>query len=443
MTNSRSMTRRLILGLGSATLLVWISVPTIAALKLIDIINHLSDNLLEQSAKALEPVLMESRKGLPKSEYVWYIDSDPPSEAFWTYRYQIRNRKGDVLYYSASKEPFPDTPAREGFSQAANDRIYTLEKRDGNTLRLAEPLHLHDQSIDDGAVFIAAPILVCLPLGIALWWMVIRRSLAPIEVLREEIGSRDGSNLSPLGLIDLPAELIPIGASVDRLLERLRAALDAERESAANIAHELQTPIAGSLAQMQRLLAELPQGPAKARARGIEESLLNLGSRVGKLLQLARAESGIGIADIAVDLVRVVRLEIEDLGKKPEYAGRLILDVDGCLSLMRHVDIDACGIFLRNLIENALKHGLPDTAVTVSVRPDGTIAIANAGAVVSIPDLEEITERFSRGATRASGSGLGLHIATMVIERIGGSLELVSPARGREDGFEAIVRIPQ
>ncbi|TIX53362.1 MAG: ATP-binding protein, partial [Mesorhizobium sp.] len=46
-------------------------------------------------------------------------------------------------------------------------------------------------------------------------------------------------------------------------------------------------------------------------------------------------------------------------------------------------------------------------------------------------------------ATPAAGSGLGLHIANMVIQRIGGSLELASPARGRNDGFEAIIRIPQ
>ncbi|MDX2388430.1 two-component sensor histidine kinase [Sinorhizobium medicae] len=441
MMNSLSITGRLLLGLSGATLLFWISVPTIAALSLSKVVNEDSDYLLELTATSYENVMIDVLNGTYEAGNPGHI---PSFNRFRAYTMVVRNPAGDArIFPPAMGLPKRSPNLREGFSQTATDRIYTMRMADGNFIEVAEPLDIRRRLIRKRAVLSFLPLLVLLPVSIAIWWMVIRGSLAPIEGLRKEIGTRDGRNLSPLRLSDLPAELVPIAASADRLLERLRTALDAERESAANIAHELRTPIAGSLAQMQRLLAELPQGSAKARARGIEESLLNLGSRVGKLLQLARAESGIGIADIAADLVRAVRLESEDFGNKPEYAGRLILDVDGCLSLMRYVDIDACGIILRNLIENALKHGPPDTAVTVSVRPDGTIAIANAGAVVSIQDLEEITERFSRGATRASGSGLGLHIATMLIERIGGSLELVSPRRGREDGFEAIVRIPR
>ncbi|MEI8702925.1 sensor histidine kinase [Mesorhizobium sp. ISC15] len=110
---------------------------------------------------------------------------------------------------------------------------------------------------------------------------------------------------------------------------------------------------------------------------------------------------------------------------------------------MRKVDVDAFAILLRNLIENALTHGLPDTPARVSVRTDGTIAVANAGPVVPLRDLEAITKRFRRGATPAAGSGLGLHIADMVIKRIGGTLDFASPARGREDGFEAVIRIPR
>ncbi|TGS51826.1 response regulator receiver protein, partial [Mesorhizobium sp. M3A.F.Ca.ET.201.01.1.1] len=94
------------------------------------------------------------------------------------------------------------------------------------------------------------------------------------------------------------------------------------------------------------------------------------------------------MADHAIDLVRSVRLEIDDLRKKPQYAGRLHLNVDGCTTLMRKVDVDAFGILLRNLIENALIHGLPTVPTTVSVQTDGTIAIANAGPVVPLPDLE-------------------------------------------------------
>ncbi|TIN74336.1 MAG: HAMP domain-containing histidine kinase [Mesorhizobium sp.] len=447
MTNPRSITRRLILWLGGAMLLAWFSVVASAWFSLSKVSNELSDEFLELAAKKMEPTMIEVLKGKWDDDSIRNtLQSAPNFEKFWTYRYKLWKR-GKVILILGDVKPFPDAPLRKGFSQTVTDRVYTLEVQPGNFLQVAEPLHVRRQTVNSGRLhvfnFVLVSVVVILPFSIALLWFVIRRSLAPIEVLRQEIGLRDGGNLSLMGSSGLPAELAPIAASVDRLLERLQTTLDAEREFATNSAHELRTPIAGSLAQMQRLVVEIPQGPARTRARGIEKSLSSLGHLVEKLLQLARAESGIGIADHAIDLIEMVRLEIDDLGKKPQYAGRLILDVDNCPTLMRKVDVDAFAILLRNLIENALTHGLPDTPARVSVRTDGTIAVANAGPVVPLRDLEAITKRFRRGATPAAGSGLGLHIADMVIKRIGGTLDFASPARGREDGFEAVIRIPR
>ncbi|MES0139429.1 HAMP domain-containing histidine kinase [Mesorhizobium sp. M0016] len=445
MTNPPSITRRLILWLGGATLLAWISVLTSAGFSLSKVGNELSDQYLMLAENKMEAAMIDILGNWESDFILRTLEHATSFKKALTYRYQLWEH-GDVIL-NLGEGPFPDGPPRPGFSQTATDRVYTSEIQPGTFLQVAESLHARRQTVNRGRWhvlnFVLVSMVVILPFIIAVLWFVIRRSLAPTEVLRQEIGLRDGGNLSLMGPSGLPAELAPIAASVDQLLERLQTALDAEREFTANSAHELRTPIAGSLAQMQRLVAEIPQGSARTRARAIQESLARLGHLVEKLLQLARAESGIYIADHAIDLVRMIRLEIDDLRKKPQYAGRLMLDVDGCPTLMRRVDVEAFAILLRNLIVNALTHGLPDTPATVSVRTDGAIAIANGGPVVPLPDLEVITKRFRRGATPAAGSGLGLHIANIYVERIGGSLELASPASGREDGFEAIIRIPR
>ncbi|UVC15310.1 sensor histidine kinase [Mesorhizobium onobrychidis] len=439
------MTRRLILLLGAATLVGWVSVAAIAAHRLRTVINRDADRLMEITALFSAPGYALLAKRNPEADALLRIPHPRSFEDYWTMRIQVLKADGEVLFYSMEvpPKPFPSAPLDEGFRDTATDRIYTTKILDDVFLQVAQPFSFRDQKVKSATVKVFVPILIFLPINIALSWIVIRRSLRPVEILRREIELRDGGNLSPMGSSGLPAELAPIAASVDRLLERLRTALNAEREFAENSAHELRTPIAASLAQMQRLLAEIPEGQAKTRARGIERSLSNLGHLVEKLRQLAQAESGIGIADHAIDLVQMVRLVIDDLGKKPQFAGPIILDVDDCPTLMRKVDVELFAILLRNLIENALTHGLRDATTTVSVRTDGTIAIANAGPVVPLPELKAITRRFRRGATSAVGSGLGLSIASTVIERIGGSLELASPARGREDGFEAIIRIPR
>jgi two-component system OmpR family sensor kinase len=92
-------------------------------------------------------------------------------------------------------------------------------------------------------------------------WFLIRwavfRSMNSLDRLRWEIGHRDGSNLSLIPDMGLPTELAPILAAVNQLLERLGRAPAAERQFAANSAHELRTPIAAVLAQMQLLSAQL------------------------------------------------------------------------------------------------------------------------------------------------------------------------------------------
>jgi two-component system OmpR family sensor kinase len=121
----------------------------------------------------------------------------------------------------------------------------------------------------------------------------------------------------------LPRELKPIARSVNLLLGRLRQALEAEREFTANSAHELRTPIAGALAQTQRLADELPKGPTRVRRTQVETSLINLGRLAEKLLQLSRAEAGIGGSATATDLRPVLDMIVPTIERDSRSGGRL------------------------------------------------------------------------------------------------------------------------
>lgn len=305
---------------------------------------------------------------------------------------------------------------------------------------MADPLEHRREAASEGLYTLILPMLVLAPLSIIAIWFIVWRALAPIAVLREEIGRRDGTNLAALAPGEIPRELKGIVASVDRLLERLRAALAAEREFTANSAHELRTPIAGALAQTQRLLAELPEGPARKRALQIEASLTALARLAEKLLQLARAEAGIGSSADEVDLIPVVRLIVSDFQRAQPSSGRLYLDIPDGAGLTCRVDVDAFAMALRNLIENALLHG-DGGEVRIALAPPGTISVVNGGMVVPAHKLQGLRQRFKRGETAGDGSGLGLAIAEMLVRQIGCRLELLSPASGRRDGFEAWIII--
>ena len=110
--------------------------------------------------------------------------------------------------------------------------------------------------------------------------------------------------------------------------------------------------------------------------------------------------------------------------------------------MLSDVDPDAFGILCRNLIENALRHGQPDTPVAIRLEAEGRLVVTNEGPVIPAEVLARLTSRFERAAVAGEGSGLGLAIVRTIAERAGGSLVLRSPITGRRTGFEAVVSLP-
>jgi two-component system OmpR family sensor kinase len=238
----------------------------------------------------------------------------------------------------------------------------------------------------------------------------------------------------------LPVEIAPVADAMNGLLARLSSAFEAERSFAANAAHELRTPLAGAIAQAQRLQAETRDPDAKARAAGIEATLKRLTRLSERLMQLARAEGGRLRRDKAADLRPVAEVVAGDVSRTAGQ-GRIALSLpDG--AVMSDLDPDAFAILLRNLIENALRHGAAEAPVDVTLTADGTLSVANDGPTVPAGRLASLTDRFERAGTGGDGSGLGLAIVAAIAERTGARLDLLSPRAGRDSGFEARFTLP-
>ena len=116
--------------------------------------------------------------------------------------------------------------------------------------------------------------------------------------------------------------------------------------------------------------------------------------------------------------------------------GRILLTLPDS-AVISDLDPDAFAIVLRNLIENALRHGQSKTPVEITLTASGILKVANDGPPISAEDLGRIWLRFERGRAGTDGSGLGLAIVAAIAERSGGALALLSPRPGQDDGFEA------
>ena len=438
MRRPRSLRAELLLGLSAGILVVWLIATVAAGLAAREELDEVFDDALQQTAERLLPL---ARLGPDPGDTAEVAATSLPRSGAHaqSLSYLIRDAGGLVWLRSANADPAIFAgPAPPGFHSTADHRIFALPDATGRwTIEVAEPLANRREAVRETVNAFLLPLILVLPMSLLLAAWRTRKSLARLDRLSAEVQRRDASDLRLLATPDLQAELLPIRDAVNRLMARLRRALETERSFTANAAHELRTPLAATLAQTQRLVAEAPEGPLRARARRVEDELHRLARISEKLLQLSRAESGGGIAAQAADLAPILALVVEDL--RPPGPDRLRLRV---APLVSDLDPDAFAILARNLIENALLHGDAAAPVEIALEPGG-LRVVNAGVPVAPEVLARLGTRFQRGATSAGGSGLGLAIAASIARGAGWRLELHSPAPGRPDGFEARAIPPQ
>lgn len=242
-----------------------------------------------------------------------------------------------------------------GFVTTPTYRIYSDAALQSTlTISVAESLAQRHSAARKALAGLALPLALIEPASLLGVWAAVRAAMAPIRRFREGIKARGRGDLSPISAEGLPSEFRPNARAVNHLLDRLRRPLQAKRSFTANSAHELRTPVAGALAQVQRLVLETPDEATRARAREVETALQRLARLSEKLMQLARAEGARLQADQPVDLVPVLRMVVADMTR--DAAGRIDLALPSA-GVPALIDPDALAILARNLIENALRHG--------------------------------------------------------------------------------------
>ncbi len=435
-----SIARRLTVGLTIGVTVLWLLGSLVTILIVQDALRRTLDGGLRETAERILPLAID---GLVDGDH----DSDGDHEIILEpgrgeyVVYQVRSKTGVIMRSHDAPEQAFAAPLMEGFVTASPWRIYTaVDARSGLFIQVAETEERRNAALLGSVAALVMPLLLLIPASIIAIRLAIGRGLTPLHRLGVEVERRDVANLEPVGMPDAPTELRPVIQAIDGLLLRLRGAFEAERALAANSAHELRTPIAGSLAQTQRLVEELDGHPAQARARNVEGTLHRLSALASKLLALSRAESGVARLPAPIDLMPAVELTLADAGRM--LGPRLTVDRRPNARLTAALDLDALGIVLRNLIENADKHGAAGGQIIVGLG-DNMLDVSSEGPIVGSERLAVLIRRFERGDTASDGAGLGLAIVDSILRQVGGALELHSPAVGRDSGFTARIVFPQ
>jgi two-component system heavy metal sensor histidine kinase CusS len=280
-------------------------------------------------------------------------------------------------------------------------------------------------------------LLACLVVAGVLTWAAVRRGLAPLIDMAGVAKGISASRLDQrLAVADVPVELVDLATSFNDMLGRLEDSFGRLEAFAADLAHELRTPISNLMIQAQVALSR-SRGAADYREvlySSLEE-YDRLARMITDMLFLARADNGLLIPqrealELGAEAAAVAEyFEVA----AAERSVRIELHGSGRIAGDRLMIRRAIG----NLVSNAVRHATAGTAVRLAIDRAGDevrLRVENLGECLPAELRARIFDRFYRidpSRQRASeGAGLGLAIARSIVVAHGGRLEAVAKADG-------------
>ena len=267
------------------------------------------------------------------------------------------------------------------------------------------------------------PFVVVL-LGVNL--LVARIGLAPLRTAAKQAAAIGPAAVSTrLTESGLPGDVHALVSAVNRGLDRLEAAFDAQRRFIADAAHELRTPVAVLKTHMG-ILSKF-DGHAE-----LVEEISSLERLVNQLLDMARLEVlQLEAGDVA-DLTHVATEVASLLGPTAINAHRSIEVLAPDEPVRIRGARDYLFRALRNLVENALKHTKEWTTVSIIVAANPpSIKVIDHGPGVREDQRHAIFRRFWQGGRdQKGGAGLGLDIAARTVVAHGGTISVDDAPEG-------------
>jgi len=311
---------------------------------------------------------------------------------------------GQAIAWIGERLPYPGRLAQSGWMPARGGPVGFLRLPDGRWL-VARHEHRRFRL---GVLAVLSLLAVAVAVGA---YPVARRLTRRLERLRAGVEAVGAGHLAARVRVEGRDEVAALATSFNRAADRIEALVGAQRTLLASASHELRSPLARIRVALELMGAERPDLRERV-ARDIGE----LDDLIAELLLASRLQA-------ADELDR--REEVDLLGLVAEEAARCGAAATGEPAVV-HGDARLLRRLVRNLLENAVRHGAPP--VEASVRRGGgrvRLRVCDRGPGVPEDERERIFAPFYRPSTRPpseAGSGLGLALVRQIARGHGGEV---------------------
>jgi two-component system, OmpR family, sensor histidine kinase RstB len=263
-------------------------------------------------------------------------------------------------------------------------------------------------------------VLLVAAIGVAAY-PIARQLTRRLERLQRGVESLGAGDLSARVAVEGRDEVARLAESFNRAASQIEQLVRAHQALLANASHELRTPLARI-----RLAVELLKGSADAKSKaGLEQDIAELDWLVDEILLASKLDAVNEIE--TTEEIDLLALAAEECSRYDDvHLEGALVSVRGDARLLRRL--------LRNLLENAKRHGVPPTQVRVT-RADGAavVAVWDNGPGPSQSEFEKVFKPFYRssGSRTGVGTGLGLALVRQIAQRHGGDALCVIADDGR------------
>ena len=327
--------------------------------------------------------------------------------------------------------------------RVVSTRIAPPETNDSVTVTIAETLIKRNTLAQDILLAMVAPQVALLGIASLLAWLGVSRGLKPLTDLASQIEARDLNNLSPVPQTGLPREARVLAGRINELLARLGSAIRAQKRFVADAAHQLRTPLAAIMLQVERAERAPDSASEREALRALHRSVERAGRMSQQLLALARTDPE------AISAVELKPLDLAALARRvgEEWVPRALKrDIDfGLIVPNGPVTITGddrlLSELLSNLIDNALRYCGAQGRVSVIVEAGRLprLAVQDDGPGIPEDERVRIFERFYRvPGSSGDGCGLGLAIVEEIARLHSSTVEVSSGSDARGSRFTVI-----
>lgn len=278
------------------------------------------------------------------------------------------------------------------------------------------PRHSHGTALTLLMLLAAAVALAALP--------IVRHLTRRLERLQRGAEALATGDLKARVSIEGKDEIAALAISFNHAADRIAQLVGAHKLLLAQASHELRTPLTRI-----RLALDLIKDIEPQRRRGLEADIAELDGLIEDILLASRLDTLTGLEQresvdfLALTAEECARHDVADLDAVP-------VQIVGDARLLHRL--------VRNLLENARRHGQPPIRVRLQVRTGSMeLTVSNAGPEIPEPDRERLFEPFQRQGN-TQGHGLGLSLVRQIARQHGGDARY-APIESAGAGFIVVL----